>query len=297
MRWIAAYSFRARELLVCAVMSVLCVGCASGGDRFSLEVTTDKTALPLGQALVRTPAGGPPVIAVTQTSYSNAIVQTIVLPTGGGTPGQNAFVVSAFQSGRPEENDPAALQDRALSSYAIGRELEREFPGIEMLTGQAYTQNKYGPFGHAFGRPGNGDLCFYGWQRIERTARPLFSWSGGVISIRLRLCERNRTEADLLRVFYGFTFVGRSTRPGWDPFDEPPGPPPALGATSSPIYPIQEPAADERRAQPARETARVRTRVRDAPPPEPSPATAVEVEPLPGYPTVPAPPGAGPTDP
>ncbi len=296
MQWAGAYFFRGRKWLVFAVSSILCAGCAPRGDRFELEVTTEKTAVPLGQALIRTAPGGPPVIAVTQTSYTNAVVQTVILSTGGTTPGQNAFVVRAFQAGLADENDPATLRDRGLSPYTTRRELESEFPNIEMLIGQAYTQNKYGPFGYALGRPGNGDLCFYGWQRIEKTNRSLFSREGGALSIRLRLCERGRTEAELLGVFYGFTFVGRSASPGWDPFDEPPGPSPELGATSSPIYPIGPRATYEGIAQPVREPVRARPRVRNVPAPQRPTAGEVEVEPLPGYPTVPAPPRGGATD-
>ena len=50
--------------------------------------------------------------------------------------------------------------------------------------------------------------------------------------------------AELLRAFYGFTFVGYSRAFGWDPF----GTPPELGATGVPIYLVAPDAAVERAA-------------------------------------------------
>jgi hypothetical protein len=267
------------------------VGCAPPSDRFELEVATQSEAIPLGRALIQTAPGGPPVVAVTETSYTNALVQNVILSTRAATPGQNEFVIRAFRADPADENEPATLADRALSSYAVGRELEDRFPGVAMRVSQAYTQNKYGPFGFATGSPGNGDRCFYGWQRIERTGRPLLSPVGGAVSIRLRLCERGRTEAELLRAFYGFTFLGYSRAFGWDPFGTPPGPPPELGATGVPIYPVAPDAAEERVASRPAQRVRAAPRVRALP----EPAEAIEAEPLPGYPTVPAPPGTAPS--
>jgi hypothetical protein len=275
-------------LLVCA--------CASQTSRFELDIAAQSAVVPVSRALIQLGPGGPAIAGVTETSYSNAVMQHVVLSTRAATPGQNEFIVRAYRAGPADENEPATLGDRVLSSYAIGRELEDRFPGVEMSIGQAYSQNKYGPFGYALGRPGNGDLCLYAWQRIEKTNRSLLSREGGAVSIRLRLCDRDRTEAELLGVFYGFTFVGYSRAHGWDPFDDPPGPPEALGATSSPIYPVSPHATYEGNVHPQRERITTAPKARAVPRPPPEVDEAVEVEPLPGYPTVPAPPaGSGST--
>ena len=79
---------------------------------------------------------------------------------------------------------------------------------------------------------GRGEQCLYAWQRIDRGERPILSYEGGSVSVRLRLCESGRTATELLRTAYGYTFVGYSRAVGWNPLGEPPPPSPALGATS-----------------------------------------------------------------
>ena len=133
------------RVAIAGLLSV--VGCAPPSDRFGLEVATQSQAVPVGRALIQTAPGGPPVVAVTETSYANALVQNVILSTRAASPGQNEFVIRAFRADPADENEPATLADRALSAYAVGRELEDRFPGVAMRVSQAYTQNKYGPFG------------------------------------------------------------------------------------------------------------------------------------------------------
>jgi hypothetical protein len=267
--------------------------CSPPDDRFALSVYARAAAVPASRTLVVPSPGGPPIVGVTETSYANALVQTVVLRVRAATPGQNEFVVQAFRAGPAGEGETAVLGDTSLSPNAISRELEDRFPGIEMGIGQAYTQNKYGPFGYAIGSPGNGDRCVYAWQRIEKTSRSLLSREGGAVVIRLRLCATGKTDAELLRVFYDFTFTGQSQAYGWNPFDEPPAPPAALGATSSPIYPVVPHATDGGVEPQPHERIGPPSRTRVIPTVPPQAAETEDVEPLPGYETVPKPPSDG----
>jgi hypothetical protein len=282
-----------KNLLLTAAVAGLATtlaGCASGDGRFGLDVVSQAAAVPASRALVVPPPAGPPIVGVVERSYANAVVQNVALATRAATPGQSEIVVRALRGGPAGEGETATLDDGRMSADAIAREMDERLPGIDMRASLAYTQNKYGPFGFATGSPGNGDLCLYAWQRIERTNGWVFERDRGVVSIRLRLCEAGRTEAELLRTAYGLTFQGSAR--GFKPFDEPPGPSAYLGATGAPIYPIDMVAAVEDR--PPVPERRLRSHRPPARAPEPVIETADD-EPLPGYPTVPSPQPTRPT--
>jgi hypothetical protein len=141
-------------LFLAPLLGLQAVACSHPDARFALDVNTQAIAVPASRALVVPPSGGPPIVGVTETSFANAIVQSIVLGIRSATPGQNEFVVQAFRASPPGEAELGTLADSSLSPFALSRELEDRFPGIEMQIGQAYTQNKYGPFGYA-GRRGS----------------------------------------------------------------------------------------------------------------------------------------------
>jgi hypothetical protein len=106
-----------------------------------------------------------------------------------------------------------------------------------MQTSLVYVQNKYGPFGFATGRSASGDVCLYAWQRIEPN-EPAILVPGGVISIRLRLCDAAATHEQLLRSMYGFTISAYYKSGSWNPYGSPPRVPEHLGEIDAPIYPL-----------------------------------------------------------
>ena len=247
------------------------------------------------------PPGGPAVVGVTETRYENGLAQNVLLATNSTVPGQNEFVVRA-RTDEPTDNATVAIGDQPLRPDRIGEELEERFPGVAMQPSLAYAQNKYGPFGFALGTPRTGEQCLYAWQRLDRGDRPLISYQGGSVSIRLRLCERGRSATDLLRTAYGFTFVGYSRGVGWNPLGEPPPPSPALGATSTPIYPVAPRGTFDDAFPPRAERAPVAVRRARPSVPRQAPVEEPEVappagEPLPGYPTVPPPTAPAPAAP
>ena len=280
-------------LVGCVIGLQSLVACSAQGDRFSLNVLSQAQSVPLGQALIVPPPGGPAVIGVTQTAYENGLEQNVLLATNSAVPGQNEFTVRALKD-EPADNQTVVLGEERLQPERIGEELEERFPGVDMQVSLLYVQNKYGPFGFAIGQPRPGEQCLYAWQRIDRGERPILSYEGGSVSVRLRLCETGRTPTELLRTAYGYTFVGYSRAVGWNPLGEPPAPSPALGATSTPIYPAPPRGTFDDALPPRVERAERARAARPARPIEPWPApTVIEAppvnEPLPGYPTVPAP--------
>ena len=288
---------RLATLATAALLGAMAAGC--GEQRLTdaeLSFATRSIAVDPSRALIVLPPGGPAVVNVTQRSYENAVSQTVTLATRGRTPGENA-IYAAFLTAA-DVPDTNGVEGRLLSlpsieDFAIAREMEERLPGVAMVPSAAYVQNRYGPFGYAFGRGPGGDGCLYAWQRVA-SDDSLFRPRSGVISVRLRICAPGASEAALLRLAYGFSVNASLRRAGWNPIGDAPSPSPDLGEAGAPIYPLPQasmpqtflPDAVERPPRAARPTRPqpARTEVRDPVPDRPLPD-----RPLEGYPTVPPP--------
>jgi hypothetical protein len=289
-----AARWRPALLATIAWLGTMLSGC--GGQKLTdaeLSFATRAVAVDPSRALVMLPVGGPPILNVTQRNYDNAIAQTISLATRGGALGENAIDVAFLTAA--DVPDDTAVEGRLLSSasiedFAIAREMEERLPGIAMTPGAIYVQNRYGPFGYAFGRSATGDGCLYVWQRIA-SGDSLFRPQSGLVSIRLRICEPGASETALLRLAYGYSINASLRRSGWNPIGDAPQPQPGLGEAGVPIYPMTQTAWPD-----AVEGQRRAARPRSARPHRPQAPPAEAMEPLPdrpleGYPTVPPPPG------
>lgn len=207
--------------------------------RPELGFATLMTEVPATRAIVVPPPGGPSIVAVLERKYRNGVSQEIALSTASLVPGQNAFYVSLASGTSPpsEIDDVLTVPGLALMQDRVQREMEERLPGIEMQTSLVYVQNKYGPFGFATGRSPGGDTCLYAWQRIEPD-EPAILVPGGVISIRLRLCDATATQEQLLRSMYGFTIAAYGLAATWNPYGSPPPVPEQLGRIDAPVYPL-----------------------------------------------------------
>ncbi|MXQ13055.1 cellulose biosynthesis protein BcsN [Microvirga makkahensis] len=294
--WRLGRSIRA-VLLMAPLLAAACT------TRSELGFATLMSEVPATQAIIVPPPGGPSIVAVLQRRYQNGIEQEIALSTASLTPGQNAFHVTlASGSGAQSEVDDA-LNLPPMTEDRLRKEMEERLPGIEMQTSLVYVQNKYGPFGFATGRSGSGDVCLYAWQRIEPN-EPAILVPGGVVSVRLRLCDLAATPEQLLRSMYGFTISAYYMSGSWNPYGAPPKVPEHLGGVDAPIYPFgmnsAAPHAVVRkrhiqvRADPGPAAARIidKDTVLPSPPAQPSlpPAEEPAASPQPGYPVVPPPP-------
>lgn len=111
------------------------------------------------------------------------------------------------------------------------------------------------------------------------------------MSVRLRLCDADATEEQLLRTMYGYTIVAHFASPDWNPYGDAPPVSPALGELDAPINPLASgqfgstPPVRAPAARPRRPAASAVPR--DRPPVS---APAVPQEPLSGFPVVPPPP-------
>lgn len=282
----------ARVLAACW-LPLLLAGC--GEQRLSsdeLVSASRATTVDVGRALALPPPGSLPVIGVTQRTYENAVSQTVSLATRGRTPGENAIYVAFFTAADvPEQGgvEGNLLKDPGIDDFAIGKEMEERFPGISLAPSAVFVQNRYGPFGYAFGHGAGGEACLYAWQRLAGKDS-LFRPKSGMISVRLRICDPAATEASLLRLAYGYAFNAKLKRPGWNPIGDAPAPAPELGQAGAPIYPqIPQSSFDEPPQRPQAVRPRPERR-RNVVPAEPRTPDPIPTKPLEGYPTVPPPP-------
>ncbi|MDI7862110.1 cellulose biosynthesis protein BcsN [Rhizobiaceae bacterium n13] len=207
---------------------------STGGEK----IPTNGATVSAENALALPPAGGPAIVDIVERRYNNAVEQDILLFTAAATPGQNVMSVRMYGPVGAEHDGRSRLAYRPLQKTSMLSEIRRQFPGVSLRQSQLYLQNNYGPFSYAFGRGRDTDACLYAWQQVRSTdnERPFFQ-NSGMIQVRLRLCDADATEEDLLTVMYGYTISGTFSNPGWNPYGAPPRVPDTLGATTAPTYP------------------------------------------------------------
>ncbi len=260
-----------------AAVAALLAGCAT-----LVTPPRSNDLVPATDALIDLPVGGPEIVAVVDQSGPLQLSQRILLGTSTNTYGQNSFEIRAAKVSQDVgvEGTGTVL---GVTPQIISRELRGLFPTIPMAVSELFVQNDYGPFGYATGRAESGDTCLYAWQVIRGSTTLQAQNSGGIVAIRLRLCDSRASADDLLAVMYGFTL--KAAVPITPPLLRP-----EIGRTAAPVYgvPLGTPP-------PAAAT----TIVGRPPPPRPIrppvpavPVAPLPVTPLPGYPAVPLPPGA-----
>jgi hypothetical protein len=218
---------------------------AACSTRSELGFATLMSEVPATRAIILPPPGGPAIVAVLQRTFLNGVSQEIALATASSTAGQNAFHVSLINDPVTQSEIDDTLTIPRLTQELVQKEMAERLPGIDMSTSLIYVQNKYGPFGFATGRTPSGDLCLYAWQRIE-TNEPAIFTPGGIVSIRLRLCDADATAEQLLRTMYGFTISAFFEAGAWNPYGSPPPVPAHLGQIDAPIFPPIPPQPESR---------------------------------------------------
>jgi hypothetical protein len=273
---------------------LVAAGCST---RSELGFMTLMSQVPPAQAIIVPPPGGPAVIAVLQRKHQNGVTQEIALSTASATMGQNTFYVSLVKEPETVSEIDDTLAIPRLTQEIVQKEMDERLPGIDMRTSLFYVQNKYGPFGFATGRSATGDTCLYAWQQIEPNEPALFI-PGGAISVRLRMCDAEATEEQLLRTMYAYTISAYFTSGAWNPYGSPPPPPAHLGQANAPIFPVGMMGPESTVARPLPDVAPVTRSVnrsgtipvfvdKDTVPPLAMPAPSAPLE---GYPVVPPPP-------
>lgn len=274
------------------ILISLLAGCAAGG---APQILVSTRTVDTSQAFALPPPGGPSIVSVIERPYNNAVQQEILLATSARTLGQNVLRVQFFGPVKVNLSGGDKLRDSQLGVTDISREMRGTLPGIVMHRSPNYVQNRYGPFGYASGRSRSGDTCVYAWQRI-RPGESQSRWltGRGSIQVRLRLCDLNLTEQQLLAFMYGYSVNAAFNDYSWNPYGDAPGPAENLGKSGEDIYPsgpkapsaeaLMPPPAQPLRAQPRQQIQRrVDTQA--------APAVPVRVRPAPIGPLVPPPPG------
>jgi hypothetical protein len=209
-------------------------GCASTGG---VKQPTAPEAVPSEKALALPPPGGPSIVGVIERKRGNGTEQTISLFTSSSVPGQNVLKIQ-FLGASGANPGTSSVSYKMINEGEMAREMFRAVPGVTLVRSGAFLQNSYGPFGYASGRSRSGDTCIYAWQQIRSShSAQTQARNFGMIQVRLRLCDANATERQLLGIVYGYTITGTLDGEIWNPYGDAPGADAALGRTGSPIYP------------------------------------------------------------
>ena len=221
--WSSYTSIRAAVERLAAVVLVLPLAACS--STASIDRSATRTGASADDAFVFPPVGGPSIVGVIQGKRSGGIYQEVLLGTDAVTPGQNQIQVTVYENNAPLVNPYPR----------IAAEMRGALPGVRMVRSPYYVQNRYGPFGYAFGHSGARDLCLFGWQSIRTRATPMTKQGG--IDVRVRVCETGATEQKLLSIMYGYTIDAFISSQRWNPYGDPLPPATELGQRAGNIYP------------------------------------------------------------
>ena len=184
-----------------ALLAAIVGGCAA--PRSILADTTVRQ-VSVDQAFVSLGPGAPLVQSVVERPYANATRQTVALATRGTTPGENSLRVDVIGVTNSSVNHEARLPDPPLDAADLMSEAESALPAVPLRTSLTYVQNRYGPFGYAVGKSREGDECIYAWQRIATPDQDISVVnSRNTLSLRLRMCEPEKSEAQLVSAMMG----------------------------------------------------------------------------------------------
>jgi len=192
-----------------ALMTCLMVGLLSGCSypahetRAAYEPVTDSTAS--NKPLVVLPGETNSVITVLESRVSGVYTQRTVLASDTAASGENAVTVQIDQTDKPPADLGAIPRP---TTDIIAKELETNFPTVDMQISRAWGHNDFGPFGYAVGKATGGGTCFYAWQfalgptlrlvddpQVRSAAE---SMPSSPTSIRVRLCRHGLSEAELV---------------------------------------------------------------------------------------------------
>ena len=228
---------RRAQLSIAWLLAAAVGGCGYHQDGGVVRSATGNTQIPVTEAFITPPPGGPAVIAVLENRYTNALAQDVLLENTTSTGGQNAILVRAYGP-MGADRGSGTLKTDNVDLVTIRKEMRERFPGVAMEVSGLYAQNRYGPFSYATGRSRSGANCLYAWQRIAAEAA-VFTNQRGAITWRLRVCDNSTEPRALLLLAYGLTVNGYFQSRSWNPFGDPPAVDPRVGVNGETVLPEQ----------------------------------------------------------
>lgn len=161
---------------------------------------------PSSAAAMLSPAAGR-VVQVSERRYADGLSQEIVLAGDRTSRGENRIDVAMRLAPQGDQVYDNLIPMQKPSDADIAAELEARFPGMDMQPVNVLLQNRYGPYGLAAGKRGNGERCVYAWQWIDDASAPASPRNSTLarailsqpqpVSLRVRLC-RSGVSADQL---------------------------------------------------------------------------------------------------
>ncbi|AEQ51031.1 cellulose biosynthesis protein BcsN [Pelagibacterium halotolerans] len=261
-----------------AIAGLLLAGCST------TQVQTPRTAttVPLHDAMIFPPPGGPAMISVVETNYANAVRQEIALASNARTPGENHVTITRYLT-RGGDGNFGELGDPVADNQDLYTQASEAFPEVSMMVSPFYVQNYYGPFGYAVGGAPTGDKCVYARQRIEPETATTGRVTRGSVVIGLQLCDRTASERELLEMMFAMRLR--------DPVFQPWRASPFIGTPGTIILPqtgagfqnvLDLPEAQPRGTTSPTPVVQASTPAPAAPTPSPVPEPTGPIVPLPG---------------
>ena len=186
-------------------------GYVSGSGVIATPVSTASAAAMLPPAAGR-------VIAISERRYADGLSQEIVLGSDRASHGENRIDISMRLNPQNDQVYDNLIPMQKPSDADIAGELQARFPGMDMEPVNVLLQNRYGPYGLAAGKRGNGERCIYAWQWIDDMsgpANPRLSALGSAIlnqpqpaSLRIRLCRTGVNADQLAGLVEGISIGG-----------------------------------------------------------------------------------------
>ncbi|MGY5808409.1 cellulose biosynthesis protein BcsN [Rhizobium sp. LEGMi198b] len=222
------------RIIALVTLAVVATSCTTtGGVRQSADAET----VPNEKALAFPPPGGPAIVSVVERKHKDDVEQTISLSTTSSVIGQN-FLKVQFLGASGSNPGLGSTPYQMISEGAISREMAATIPGVRLARSANFVQNSYGPFGYASGQSRAGDTCIYAWQQIRAGhSPPVEQRNFSMVQVRLRLCDAQANERQLLSTVYGYTIAGGFEGQTLNPYGAPRGADALLGHPGDPIYP------------------------------------------------------------
>mgnify|MGYP003111374383 CR=1 FL=1 len=260
------------------VAGFLLTGCSTT----QVQAPRTATTVPLHDAMIFPPPGGPAMIAVVETNFANAVRQEIALASNARTPGENHVTITRFLT-RGGDGNFGELGDPVADNEDLYTQASAAFPDVSMMVSPFYVQNYYGPFGYAVGGAPTGDKCVYARQRIEPATATTGRVTRGSVVIRLQLCDRSASERELLDMMFAMRLR--------DPVFQPWRASPIIGTPGAIVLPqtsagfqnvLDLPEAQPRGTTSAAPVAQASAPAPVAPTPAPAPQPTGPLVPIPG---------------
>jgi hypothetical protein len=141
--------------------------------------------------LARLPDAAGKVRKVWQHLYSNGLRQTISLESRLSPSLTSAIEIEVQAADQRTLDDPLRVEKPTEAS--VRSQIGATFPALPMHIVTEPRGNRYGPYGLAVGKSGDGVRCIFAWQWIDRNTAVERIQIDAAVAWRIHLCDKDTT--------------------------------------------------------------------------------------------------------